>query len=79
MLVKTTCWLAFNAGIGYGCRKMAWEDVAGNWALVSDWSHSGMAAELGAVVSVRKLALSAGISTVAFRTAAFTCGVGVKF
>ena len=67
------------AGVGYGTRKLAWEDVADNWVLVSDWSRSGFAAECGAVVSVRKLAISAGISTVAFRTAAFTFGVGVRF
>ena len=79
VLAGATKWLTVYAGVGYGARKLAWEDIAGNWALVSDWSHSGMAAELGTVVSVRKLALSAGISTVAFRTAAFTCGLGVRF
>ena len=79
VLAGATKWLTVYAGVGYGARKLAWEDVAGNWVLVSDWSHSGMAAELGTVVSVRKLALSAGISTVAFRTAAFTCGLGVRF
>jgi hypothetical protein len=79
VLAGATKWLTIYAGAGYGARKLAWEDVAGNWALVSDWSRSGFAAECGAVVSVRKLALSAGVSTVAFRTAAFTCGVGVKF
>ena len=79
VLAGATKWLTIYAGAGYGARKLAWEDVAGNWALVSDWSRSGMAAELGAVVSVRKLAFSAGISTISFRTAAFTCGVGVKF
>jgi opacity protein-like surface antigen len=79
VLAGATKWLTIYAGAGYGARKLAWEDVAGNWALVSDWSHAGMAVECGAVVSVRKLALSAGISTVAFRTAAFTCGLGVRF
>ena len=79
VLAGATKWLTIYAGAGYGARKLAWEDVADNWALVSDWSRSGMAAELGAVVSVRKLAFSAGISTISFRTAAFTCGVGVRF
>ena len=79
VLAGATKWLTIYAGAGYGARKLAWEDIAGNWALVSDWSRSGMAAELGAVVSVRKLAFSAGISTISFRTAAFTCGVGVRF
>ena len=79
VLAGATKWLTVYAGVGYGTRKLAWEDVADNWVLVSDWSRSGFAAECGAVVSVRKLAISAGISTVAFRTAAFTCGVGVRF
>ena len=79
LLIGTTDWLTFNLGAGYGYRNMAWEDTDGQWALVSDWSRSGFAAECGVVVSVRKLALSAGVSTVAFRTAAFTCGVGVRF
>ena len=79
ILAGATKWLTIYAGAGYGARKLAWEDVAGNWALVSDWSHTGMAVEFGAVVSVRKLAFSAGISTISFRTAAFTCGVGVRF
>ena len=79
VLAGATKWLTIYAGAGYGARKLAWEDVAGNWALVSDWSHTGMAVEFGAVVSVRKLAFSAGISTISFRTAAFTCGVGVRF
>ena len=79
VLAGATKWLTIYAGAGYGARKLAWEDIAGNWALVSDWSHTGMAVELGAVVSVHKLAFSAGISTISFRTAAFTCGVGVRF
>ena len=79
VLAGATKWLTIYAGAGYGARKLAWEDIAGNWALVSDWSHTGMAVEFGAVVSVHKLAFSAGISTISFRTAAFTCGVGIRF
>ena len=79
VLAGATKWLTVYAGVGYGTRKLAWEDVADNWVLVSDWSRSGFAVEFGAVVSVHKLALSAGISTISFRTAAFTCGVGVRF
>ena len=79
VLAGATKWLTIYAGAGYGYRKLAWEDVDGNWASVSDWSRSGVAAELGTIVSIRKVAISAGVSTVAFRTAAFTCGVGVRF
>ena len=79
VLAGATTWLTIYAGAGYGARKLAWEDIAGNWALVSDWSHTGMVVEFGAVVSVHKLAFYAGISTISFRTAAFTCGLGVRF
>ena len=79
LLVGTTKWLTAYAGIGYGFRKLAWEDVGGKWALVSDWSRSGFAAEVGLIASWRYLAISAGVSTISFRTAAFTCGVGVRF
>lgn len=79
LLINTTSWLAFQIGAGYGYRKMSWEDIDGQWALVSDWSHSGFAAECGALLSWRNLALYAGVSTVAFRTATFTCGLGVRF
>lgn len=72
-------WVALYAGAGYGERKLVWEDVGGLWALVSDWSASGIVAETGLLLSWRNLALSAGISTISFRTAAFTCGVGVRF
>ena len=79
VLAGATKWLTVYAGAGYGSRKLAWEDVGGQWALVSDWSHTGFAAECGIIASWRYLALSAGISTIPFRTAAFTCGVGVRF
>lgn len=28
-------------------KRLAWEDMEGKWALVSDWSHEGMSAECG--------------------------------
>ena len=79
VLAGATKWLTVYAGAGYGFRKLAWEDVDGDWAAVSDWSRSGVAAECGLIVSWRRLAVSAGVSTISFRTASFTCGVGVRF
>ena len=78
-LASVMDWLTIYAGTGYGYRRLAWEDVDGNWVRVSDWSHSGTVAECGAILSIRKIAFSVGLSTVSFRTAAFTCGVGVRF
>ena len=72
-------WLALYAGAGYGYRRLAWEDVDGSWALVSDWSRSGLAAECGVIPSWRNLTFSAGVSTISFKTVSFTCGVGIRF
>ena len=66
------------AGLGYGYRKVAWEDVDGNWASVSDLNRLGVSVESGILYAVGKMAFSLGVQTVAFRTAAVTCGVGVR-
>ena len=79
VLAGATKWLTVYAGAGYGSRKLAWEDVAGNWAAVSDWSRAGFAAECGVIASWHRLTVSAGVSTISFRTASFTCGVGLRF
>ena len=79
VLAGATKWLTVYAGAGYGYRKLAWEDVDGGWARVSDWSRSGFVAECGVIASWRLIAVSAGISTISFRTASFTCGVGLRF
>ena len=69
--------LAVYAGAGYGSRAQAWQDIDGSWALVADWSHKGFAADAGVVFSWRSLVLHAGVATIKFKTAAFTCGIGV--
>ena len=71
--------LSVYVGAGYGVREIDWEDVDGTWAVVSDWTYRGFAAESGLLFSYDRLALTAGISTINFKTASFTCGVGVKF
>lgn len=51
------------AGAGYGWRTLMWKDIDGEWAMVS----------------FRHLAISAGISSVSFKTASFVCGLGFCF
>lgn len=72
-------YVSVYAGVGYGSRRLAWEDVDGQWAEVSDWSHKGFAIEAGALFSWNKLAFSLGVSSVSLRTAELVCGVGLKF
>lgn len=79
ILAGAADWLTVYAGAGYAFRKLAWEDMDGGWALVSDWSRSGFAAECGVIASWRRLAVSAGVSTISFRTVSFTCGLGLRF
>lgn len=72
-------WLDVYAGAGYGRHILYWQDIESNWVEVSDWTCRGLSAEAGLIVSFRKLAFSAGLSTVAFKVAAFTMGVGLQF
>ena len=69
--------LAVYAGAGYGNRAQAWQDIDGSWALVADKYRKGLTIDAGVVFSWRSLALHAGVSTIKFKTAAFTCGIGV--
>lgn len=83
LFITAGCLFGFNdrfsmyAGAGYGRRTLAWEDVSGSWVDVSDWSCRGLAIDAGVIFSWHRLAISAGINTISFKTAAFTCGIGV--
>lgn len=78
LLVAANNYLTIYVGAGYGSSVYAWQDIDGAWARVTDISRKGMCADAGVIFSWRRLALSAGISTMSFRTAAFTCGIGVR-
>ena len=72
-------WLSLYAGAGYGSRTLLWEDSSLYWARVSDRSPSGVSAEIGLQFRLRRIRLSAGISTAAFRTADAEIGIGFCF
>lgn len=78
LLVAANNYLTIYVGAGYGSSVYAWQDIDGAWARVTDISRKGMCADAGVIFSWHRLALSAGISTMSFRTAAFTCGIGVR-
>lgn len=79
VLVRTVDWMDVYAGAGYGWRSLYWQDVGRKWAQVDDWSHRGMSVEAGAVFLYRRVAFSAGLSSISFKTVSFTMGVGLKF
>lgn len=72
-------WLAVYAGGGYGERSLMWQDIDAGWAKVADWSQEGVAVDAGILVSWRMFAISAGASSIAFRTFATTVGLGLRF
>lgn len=72
-------WLSLYAGAGYGSRTLLWEDSSLYWARVSDRSPRGLAAEIGLQFRLRRIRLSAGISTAAFRTCDGEIGLGFCF
>lgn len=76
---KAADYMDVYAGAGYGWRKLHWQDIEGGWAEVSDWSLQGPCVEAGLIFSYRKLAFSAGLSSICFKTATFTAGVGIRF
>ena len=76
-LVQIVDWLSVYAGAGYGRRTLAWQDIDGNWARVSDWSRKGLTIDAGLLLSWRNLAFSAGLSTLTFKTCTFSLGIGL--
>lgn len=64
---------------GYGQRTLAWETVDGELVKNIDHSASGVAAEMGLLLNVGKLAFSLGYHTVSFKNHELGASVGVMF
>ena len=79
LLFRAVRWLDIYAGLGYGYKKEAWQDIDGNWASVSDLTYKGIAADAGVIASLRRFSVSLGVSTVAFHTAGLEVGLGINF
>ena len=70
-------WLIPYLGFGYGKDELLWEDTSGSMVRVEDYSSRGIALEAGVIGKIGKLALSAGVGTVAFKTMCLELGVGL--
>ena len=66
-------------GGGYGFSSIYWQTTDGSWAHITDKSVSGPAVDLGILYARRHLILSAGATTIAFRTVSGTIGIGYQF
>lgn len=79
VLFRAAKWLYPYAGAGYGSRSVQWQDWEGNWAQISDYSCTGVAAEAGLILKMGPVAVSAGVSNTAFKYTELEVGVGIMF
>lgn len=75
--IASLCYL--YEGVGYGKRQVAWETIEGLKLRNKDYSYKGIAAELGLLVKVRKMALTLGVITIKGEYWEPTVGVGINF
>ena len=67
------------AGSGYGQAQTFWEDSAGKWAKVEDYSVKGICADAGILFTKGHFQASAGVSTISLKKATLEIGVGIRF
>lgn len=66
-------------GIGYGKRTVGWETAEGRLMRNTSYSSQGISTELGGIWRFRRLALSAGVLTIAADHWEATVGIGFHF
>ena len=72
-------WLSFFGGLGYGSRKLCWEDTDGLWMKVSDESPAGLCTELGAAVHYWHFSLSLSWLAIPLSYGAAAVSIGYTF
>ena len=72
-----TNWFSVFGGVGYGCRRLCWEDSDGQWMRVADASPSGLCTELGVTFSISRISTS--ISWVAIPAAYDAAAVSLGY
>ncbi len=77
--VRLGSWISVYGGLGYGSRRLCWEDPDGNWMKVSDASLSGFCAELGVAAHLGRFVLSAGCLFLPASYGGLTMSVGYSF
>lgn len=66
-------------GLGYGMRRLCWEDSEGKWFEVTDASRRGLCAEAGLGLHLGRFKLSAGWISLPFSYNGMTFSVGYSF
>lgn len=78
-IIRLSNAFSLYAGSGYGLSETLWEDAAGKWAKVDDYSAKGICADAGIIFSKNHFQASIGISTITFKKPAFELGLGIWF
>jgi uncharacterized protein YjdB len=66
-------------GAGYAKRELAWEDVDGAWARVTDASVSGIGLEAGLMLRFGLFGIHAGVNTAGFKNLGVDAGIALFF
>lgn len=78
-VVRLTPHISLSAGLGFGLRRLCWEDTEGDWARVRDASRAGLCLEAGAAYTFRRVTLAAGWLTLPFAYHGLTLSAGYTF
>ena len=76
---KLTDRLSLFGGLGYGMRRLCWEDSEGAWVEVSDSSVKGFCTELGASYNIGRCVVSASWLSLPFSYNALALSLGWSF
>lgn len=79
IMLKAARWMYFYGGLGYSSYNELWESADDSWAKVSTTSGEGLAADLGAILKIKYLTLSAGITYSAPEAIEGEVGIGIAF
>lgn len=78
-VLKLTDRFSVFGGLGYGMRRLCWEDSEGTWAQVSDASFGGLCTELGASIGLGRCVVSASWMSLPFSYNGLTLSFGWSF
>jgi hypothetical protein len=78
-IIRLSNAFSLYAGSGYGHSETLWEDAAGKWAKVDDYSAKGICADAGIIFTISYFQASAGISTINLKNPTLEIGLGVRF
>jgi len=78
-IIRLSNAFSLYAGSGYGHSETLWEDAAGKWAKVDDYSAKGICADAGIIFTISYFQASAGISTISLKNPTLEIGLGLRF